>query len=146
LKDVKFPLVLDVYDLCTEELKKKLAPNRETLRKKRDDELLNKYKKTEEKEEIKQEEEVKYEIEELAGNSTGCYELFGLVTHKGRSADSGHYVGWVKENDRWVQFDDDKVQEVSEDDIKKLSGGGDWHTSYILFYRSKNEKGEFISQ
>jgi ubiquitin carboxyl-terminal hydrolase 14 len=145
LKDVKFPLVLDIYDLCTESLKKKLAPNRETLRKKRDDELLNKYKKTEEKEEIK-EEEVKYEIEEIGGNSTGCYELFGLVTHKGRSADSGHYVGWVKENDRWVQFDDDKVQEVSEDDIKKLSGGGDWHTSYILFYRSKNEKGEFISQ
>lgn len=27
------------------------------------------------------------------------YELFGVVTHKGRSSDSGHYIGWVKSDD-----------------------------------------------
>lgn len=27
---------------------------------------------------------------------TGSYELFAVVTHKGRSADSGHYMGWVR--------------------------------------------------
>ena len=29
LKDVKFPLVLDVFDLCTPELQKKLSPIRD---------------------------------------------------------------------------------------------------------------------
>ncbi len=27
----------------------------------------------------------------------GKYELFGVLTHKGRSADSGHYTAWVKQ-------------------------------------------------
>ena len=27
----------------------------------------------------------------------GLYELHSMVTHKGRSADSGHYIGWVRE-------------------------------------------------
>jgi ubiquitin carboxyl-terminal hydrolase 14 len=26
----------------------------------------------------------------------GTYELYGVVTHKGRSADAGHYMGWVR--------------------------------------------------
>lgn len=29
------------------------------------------------------------------GLDTGAYELIGVVTHKGRSADGGHYIGWV---------------------------------------------------
>ena len=29
------------------------------------------------------------------GLDTGNYELVAVVTHKGRSADGGHYVGWV---------------------------------------------------
>ena len=29
------------------------------------------------------------------GLNTGNYELVAIVTHKGRSADGGHYVGWV---------------------------------------------------
>jgi len=29
------------------------------------------------------------------GLDTGNYELIAVVTHKGRSADGGHYVGWV---------------------------------------------------
>ena len=27
----------------------------------------------------------------------GKYDLIGVLTHKGRSADSGHYVAWVKQ-------------------------------------------------
>jgi len=30
---------------------------------------------------------------------TGVYDLVAVLTHKGRSADSGHYVGWVKQDD-----------------------------------------------
>jgi len=29
------------------------------------------------------------------GLDTGNYELVALVTHKGRSADGGHYISWV---------------------------------------------------
>ena len=124
---------------------------------------------------------------------TGYYELCAILTHQGRSADSGHYIAWVLGNDgestklsarfvnccfvcigwlgghrvsppfffsspqkgeedyttvlfdhpgvlpfshmrkgKWLKFDDDKVSEVSEDEVKKLSGKGGrklllWH-------------------
>ena len=32
----------------------------------------------------------------LACDFQGNYELFAIVTHKGRSADSGHYIAWVR--------------------------------------------------
>jgi ubiquitin carboxyl-terminal hydrolase 14 len=35
------------------------------------------------------------------------------------------------------KFDDDKVSKVTEDEIKKLEGGGDWHTAYICLYKAK---------
>ena len=34
----------------------------------------------------------------------------------------------------WAKLDDDKVSLVKEDQILKLSGGGDWHVAYILLY------------
>jgi hypothetical protein len=40
----------------------------------------------------------------------GKYELAAVLTHKGRSADSGHYVAWCKQADgKWVLFDDDEL-------------------------------------
>jgi len=66
----------------------------------------------------------------------GYYELQGVITHIGRAADAGHYIGWVKQaEDEWLKFDDDVVTTVTDEDILKLSGGGDWHTAYILMYR-----------
>lgn len=40
-------------------------------------------------------------VNEEFKNDTGCnpsglYDLIGLVTHKGSSADGGHYIGWAK--------------------------------------------------
>ena len=76
----------------------------------------------------------------ISVEDTAWYELCGVVTHKGRTANSGHYVGWVKtDNGRWLKFDDDVVSEVTEEDIKKLSGGGDWHIASTLMYRKMNE-------
>lgn len=44
------------------------------------------------------------------GKATGNYEIIGLVTHKGRSADGGHYIGWAHASgDDWVKCDDDLV-------------------------------------
>ncbi|KAG9290938.1 hypothetical protein G9A89_011088 [Geosiphon pyriformis] len=64
--------------------------------------------------------------------------------------------------EEWVKYNDDEVSAVTQDEIEKLSGGGesksfqvvfqlfvskpkknivilgDWHTAYILLYRSKN--------
>lgn len=76
----------------------------------------------------------------LPSGFTGSYELHSLVTHKGRSADSGHYIGWTRQGEgsnMWWKFDDDKVSEVSTDDIFKLKGGGDWDMAYLAFYRFK---------
>lgn len=85
----------------------------------------------------------------------GKYELFAVVTHKGRNADGGHYMGWVKaekqanpgearkiadteeDNDDWFVFDDDEVSPCDTESVLKLKGGGDWHMSYLNFYRAK---------
>ncbi len=87
----------------------------------------------------------------------GKYELFAVVTHKGRNADGGHYMGWVKaennsqlevgqsrkigdteeDNDDWFVFDDDEVSPCDTESVLKLKGGGDWHMSYMNFYRAK---------
>ena len=74
---------------------------------------------------------------------SGIYELFGVVTHKGRDADSGHYIGWVRQaegSDTWWRFDDDVVTEVLTAEIMALRGGGDWHTAYLNFYRASSKK------
>ncbi|RGB27955.1 hypothetical protein C1646_768439 [Rhizophagus diaphanus] len=119
LRKVKFPMELDVADFCTDEFKNKVLPlkNLEEIKKLVDPEL-NK---------------------DIGANVSGLYELCAVLTHIGRSAESGHYVGWVcKENSEdWIQYDDDKVNIVPQEDILKLDGGGDWHIAYMLLYRSK---------
>lgn len=75
---------------------------------------------------------------DIPDNFAGKYELMGVVTHKGRSADSGHYIGWVRQEEgsaHWWKFDDKDVTEVRTADILDLKGGGDWHTAYLSFYR-----------
>jgi ubiquitin carboxyl-terminal hydrolase 14 len=90
----------------------------------------------------------------LPENFQGQYELFAVITHKGRDADGGHYMAWVKAdnpsgnqvekiidtdeaNEDWFVFDDDEVSPCKTEDVLKLKGGGDWHMSYLNFYRAK---------
>lgn len=78
-------------------------------------------------------------------NKSGLYDLRGVITHQGASADSGHYTAYVKqqarqstdpqtgekrreEGEKWWWFNDDKVTEVDAEKIETLSGGG----KYIL--------------
>ncbi|KAL5757614.1 hypothetical protein ACOSP7_020225 [Xanthoceras sorbifolium] len=69
---------------------------------------------------------------------TGVYDLVAVLTHKGRSADSGHYVAWVKqENGKWIEYDDDNPIPQREEDITKLSGRGDWHMACICMYKAR---------
>jgi ubiquitin carboxyl-terminal hydrolase 14 len=75
-----------------------------------------------------------------------------IVTHKGASADGGHYIGWVRKSildpagaqddsapeadkEEWYKFDDDKVSVVTREKIATLDGGGEDSTAYILLYR-----------
>lgn len=83
-------------------------------------------------------------------NQSGLYELRGVVTHQGASADSGHYTAYVKkeasvdpktgkkgeEDGKWWWFNDDKVSEVTSDKIDALCGGGESHSALILLYRA----------
>jgi ubiquitin carboxyl-terminal hydrolase 14 len=60
-----------------------------------------------------------------------------VLTHKGRTADSGHYVAWVKQSDgTWVQFDDEQLIVRKPEEVLALSGGGDWHMAYLLLYKA----------
>jgi len=80
-------------------------------------------------------------INHLPKNFTGMYELHSLVTHKGRSADSGHYIGWARQSsgsNLWWKYDDDKVSETNTEEILKLRGGGDREMAYLTFYRAKD--------
>jgi ubiquitin carboxyl-terminal hydrolase 14 len=83
-------------------------------------------------------------------NQSGLYELRGVVTHQGASADSGHYTAYVKktapvdpktgkkgeEDGKWWWFNDEKVSEVDEEKITALAGGGESHSALICLYRA----------
>ncbi|KAL1876417.1 hypothetical protein VTK73DRAFT_9356 [Phialemonium thermophilum] len=89
-------------------------------------------------------------LKDDGANQSGLYELRGVVTHQGSSADSGHYTAYVKkaapvdpktgkkgeEDGKWWWFNDDKVSEVSADKIDTLAGGGESHSALILLYRA----------
>jgi len=138
LKDIQYSMVLDVFDLCTPELKQRLIPVREKIKAAEDAKL--------DRERAKKLGETVVEPknlvtlptsfpDDIGSNNSGFYQLNAVLTHKGRSSSSGHYVAWVRRNQtEWLMFDDENVTPVTEEDILKLSGGGDWHTAYLLIY------------
>lgn len=126
LRPVHYTLSLDVFELCSDELKAKISAKRK--------ELLN-------LETLSKIEEPKEEPNApVQDNETGFYELQAVLTHQGRTSDSGHYVAWVRQSfieDKWLRFNDNEVTPCNSEDIKKLAGGADWHIAYICLYRSK---------
>lgn len=67
--------------------------------------------------------------DDLGSNNSGYYELQAVLTHKGRSSNSGHYVAWVKyKGDTWIECNDDEVRPVHVEDVMKLSGGGELYS------------------
>ncbi|ELT88016.1 hypothetical protein CAPTEDRAFT_159540 [Capitella teleta] len=144
LKDIKFPMQLDVFDLCTEELQQRLIPARsqfkeiEDLRVEQMEQVKAKGDQTKGKNAEKDAVTFKQPFsfpDDPGSSNSGYYELQAVLTHKGRSSSSGHYVAWVrKTGDDWLMFDDDEVTPMQSEDILRLSGGGDWHCAYILLY------------
>jgi ubiquitin carboxyl-terminal hydrolase 14 len=178
MKPVAFNGILDIYEFCSEKLQKILKKSRDKAQKEEEDRITKKLKGEDTTEEVKDtsmeadesmDEELKAALAmsmadgedneqlEIAGPGLppefqGKYELFAVVTHKGRDADGGHYMGWVKaehqsglskitdteeDNEDWFCFDDDEVSPCKTEDVLKLKGGGDWHMSYMNFYRAK---------
>jgi len=149
LLKVDYPLELDVYDFCSDELKQKLQAPRKVMRDAENAKFGLKVQgktdssKDNEGSSTSAGESSSMDIDK-AGSSvpkkqvTGVYDLIAVLTHKGRSADSGHYVGWVKQDDgKWIEFDDDNPSIRKEEEILKLSGGGDWHMAYICLYKAR---------
>lgn len=178
MKPVAFNSILDAYEFCSDDVKKELKKSRDKALQE-EEERINKKLKGETKDDDKMETDGGAEDDEesaalkaalamsmqaeedapkavgpgLPANFQGQYELFAVVTHKGRDADGGHYMAWVKaannsgkvekigdseeDNEDWFVFDDDEVSPCKTEDVLKLKGGGDWHMSYLNFYRAK---------
>lgn len=91
--------------------------------------------------------------EDAGASQTGLYELRGVITHQGITADSGHYTSFVKktgkkdlatgkvkeEDGNWWWFNDDKVSEVDEERIISLSGGGEYLLVLLLMYDANHD-------
>lgn len=146
LRKVVFPMVLDMYDLCDESLQAQLRPWREAEAENRrgtdGDDNPDKKQRTVDDDALAEVAQVNTANTTAADTDatqgpTGRYELIGVLTHKGRSADSGHYVSWTKspEDGQWVQFDDDEMILRKDEEVLALSGGGDWHMAYLLLYK-----------
>lgn len=140
LKDVKFPMVLDLFDMCTPDLQEKLTPQRAAVKKEEDAKIDRMRKQKLENTDQKAIDDDGVPLpfsfpDDEGSNNSGFYELKAVITHKGRSSNSGHYVAWVRlEEEKWAMCDDDQVTPVTSDQILKLSGGGDWHCAYVLLY------------
>jgi len=137
LKDIKFPMDFDAFELCTPELQQKLVPMREKFKEIEDAKLEKAVTVKEKVGDAKGKLIAQpYSFEDdLGSNNSGFYTLQAVLTHQGRSSSSGHYVGWARQKgDIWAKFDDDTVSQVTTEDILRLSGGGDWHCAYVLLY------------
>eukprot|EP00013_Stygamoeba_regulata_P006781 CAMPEP_0177629698 /NCGR_PEP_ID=MMETSP0447-20121125/808_1 /TAXON_ID=0 /ORGANISM="Stygamoeba regulata, Strain BSH-02190019" /LENGTH=453 /DNA_ID=CAMNT_0019131039 /DNA_START=25 /DNA_END=1382 /DNA_ORIENTATION=+ len=135
-RPVDFPFDLDLYTLCSEDLQKELDPVRKQMRERQEAEYqkaLEQRKAAGDVDAKKKEVTAVLEADDFEfdmKNSNGHYELRMVISHKGRIADSGHYVAWVKHSENvWYLFDDEKVSMVADTEVKKLSGSGgaDWH-------------------
>mmetsp|Transcript_2340 Transcript_2340/g.5433 ORF Transcript_2340/g.5433 Transcript_2340/m.5433 type:complete len:493 (+) Transcript_2340:55-1533(+) len=169
MRPVAFSGEFDVYEFCSEEVQKILKASRNKALKEEEERIQAKLSGGDVAMKVPEEEDEEAALQAalamsmetseppvgpgLAQNFQGIYELFAVVTHKGRDADGGHYMGWVKAekqlastekiqdtneaNEDWFVFDDDEVSPCKTEDVLKLKGGGDWHMSYLNYYRAK---------
>ena len=114
--------MLDMYEFCSDDLKKTLDSGREYEKKKAEEKnqqnidkfeaykqnlekegkmvnedgkaLFKQFKADQKEEEITEHDETLYR-KIGSGLETGNYELVAVLTHQGRTSDSGHYVAWV---------------------------------------------------
>jgi len=161
MRKVQIPLQLNMFDMITDELREKIRPlNQEALRISKDRVDRSRQSKGYSRlsghdtpqtaswageTNLLQRMTDKLAQSDVDANCTALYELCGIVTHKGSTADSGHYIGWTRKdepashaaagNEDWLKFDDDKVSTVPSSKISDLEGGGEDSVAYLLLYR-----------
>jgi ubiquitin carboxyl-terminal hydrolase 14 len=141
---------LDLYPYCTEDKQREIEPFRKTIDSMRQETVLA----------MQDGQTVQKEHK-----PAGYYDLLSIISHQGRSADSGHYVGWTKtgnnkynenaltgmsekEKDKlreqqqtraWIKHDDTRSSFASEKILYDLAGGGDFHMVYVCIYKAKTD-------
>ncbi|KAM0871869.1 hypothetical protein ACQ4PT_039100 [Festuca glaucescens] len=122
---VNHALQLDLYEHCSDEMKLKLQAHREVS----ESNALG---------------SLAMDIDQVdpivpKKQCTGIYNLVAIVTHRGPTANRGHYVAWVKQSyDTWIQFSDAVTSTHEDKDILELSGGSDLeHVPYIYLYKAE---------
>jgi hypothetical protein len=92
-----------------------------------------------------QREKLPWCVTDLGSNNSGYYRLQAVLTHRGRSSSSGHYVAWVhQKGDVWLKCDDDQVSPVTSEEVLKLSGGGKYRLSgmFLSWCSNMEDKAE----
>lgn len=170
IRNIKFSSTLDLFDCVTDELKKECSTARLKSKEQEDKKAEADRKRMLDEEKSKMEKgassssapaadvEMKDEDVEMKPASavgveympTGYYDLVGMISHKGRTADGGHYVGWTlhkkagseKEikDDQWLCYDDEDVMMWNWKDITGVSmdlmgGRADTQIAYINIYK-----------
>ncbi|XP_034239032.1 ubiquitin carboxyl-terminal hydrolase 36-like [Thrips palmi] len=71
-------------------------------------------------------------VSDFMETGTPCnYSMFGSILHGGKRSKIGHYVTVVKNNEKFYQFNDSQVQQVTENELLTNKG-------YIYFYKLNN--------
>lgn len=52
------------------------------------------------------------------------YELMAVYVHIGLRGNSGHYKVYLKHEDCWLEFNDELVEEINFEQVRKNSFGG----------------------
>lgn len=60
------------------------------------------------------------------------YKLLGINNHYGRVPQGGHYTTIVKDNKKWVEYDDDKIKIINKENIVT-------NRAYVLYYEMKTD-------
>jgi len=147
-KPVEFPMRLDVYPFCTAELQSTLNVARNEILAADEAALHKQHTAGADTEQPPEEQPADVKMEEAdvnkeLVNDTGYYQLSAVISHKGRDADGGHYVAWVRQqDDEWLLFDDQTVSPCTTEDVKRLTGhgGADWHIAYLCIYSPVSKK------
>ena len=69
-------------------------------------------------------------------NSSGIYQLYGVVKHYGDSSASGHFTAYCRSpiDGCWYHYNDAKVTPVNEQEKYIIQDNG---MTYMLFYQIK---------
>jgi len=78
-------------------------------------------------------------LEEFLKEKTPCfYSLKSFVSHSG-GVRGGHYIAYCKVGENWFEFNDSKVNKISEEKVLEKE-------AYIVFYEKVYEPRLFVSQ